>query len=199
MPPVSLGCSSCYNERGCGVTSGLAFVGGTGPWMWGWRLEVPLSSFASSWSQEKITRCHAWAQQSSHAGVCCNCEEREACWKLSLHYQADFGGNPGWTALARLKNGRDKLKFKLFCLQGCKLCSVLRQAVSELHPYFSCGTPWLTSPSVGCLNHHMGCWEEVEKSLAGWGNCSVTGGDNFFWVCWHQLSLSKPWRHFLYR
>lgn len=34
-------------------------------------LEVPLSSFASSWSQEKITRCHAWAQQSSHAGVCC--------------------------------------------------------------------------------------------------------------------------------
>lgn len=66
---------------------------------------------------------------------------RETCWKLSLHYQADFGGNPGWTALARLKNGRDKLKFKLFCLQGCKLCSVLRQAVSELHPYFSCGTP----------------------------------------------------------
>lgn len=31
MPPVSLGCSSCYNERGCGVTSGPVFVGGTGP------------------------------------------------------------------------------------------------------------------------------------------------------------------------
>lgn len=61
---------------------------------------------------------------------------REACWKLSLHYQVDFGGNPGCTALARLKNGRVRLKFELFCLQGSNLCSVLRWAVSELHPYF---------------------------------------------------------------
>lgn len=61
----------------------------------------------------------------------------------------DFGGNPGWTALARLKNGRDKLKFELSCSQGCNICSVLRQAVSELHPYFG-AVAYHDSPALLC-------------------------------------------------
>jgi len=132
MPPVSLGCSSCYNEMGCGATSGLAFAEVMGAWMWVWRLEleVPLGSLANNWSQESIIRCHAWAQQGSSAGLCYNCRGEKGLLETYLHYQADFGTSRGCTDLARPRNalgGQTKILVGCFAYSAvtCKH-SVLR-------------------------------------------------------------------------
>lgn len=59
MPPVSLGYSSCYDERGYGATSGLAFVEVMGAQMWVWRLELEVPSSSLARNQESIFRHHA--------------------------------------------------------------------------------------------------------------------------------------------
>lgn len=73
MPPVSLGYSSCYDERAYGATSGLAFVEVMGAQMWVWRLElevplVPLPATRKVSSGAMPGYGKAW--------------ERKACWRL---------------------------------------------------------------------------------------------------------------------